>query len=319
MTPANGDVELIRPDEAVLRVAVTSIRARLRRVRRLYSRAIANPNAAEPVHKLRVATRRATAALGMFGEFLPPRRAKRMAKLLKRIRRRAGAVRDCDVLIARFSSSQPQDDAPTFLRRIKASRVRSQAALVALYKKKVDSGRFKRKTRKLLGACLRRGVRCPEKAQQRFADWAPAHLRGLVDDFFQAASPDLDDFNQLHLFRIKAKSLRYAMELVAPAFPSEFRTEFYPLVERLQEILGSIHDEAQFLQTVAARLTETAKASDIAGLTHHMAQEQRTLEKLEQEFASWWTPERRDELQRRFEQLLLLQRDRPVLAGLSEN
>src|SRR5262249_55938712 len=124
---------------------------------------------------------------------------------------------------------------------------------------------------------------------------------------------------QLHQFRIHAKTLRYAMELVAPAFAPEFRQELYPVVEHLQGLLGAINDESNFLRTVATRLSETAKASDIAGLTHRMAQEQRTLDELERDFASWWTPERREDLRRRFEHMLAPGGDDGQLAGAVRN
>src|SRR5437879_5070487 len=54
----------------------------------------------EYVHQLRVATRRARAALDIFAPCLPPKVHKAAKKRLRRIRRAAGAARDWDVFLA---------------------------------------------------------------------------------------------------------------------------------------------------------------------------------------------------------------------------
>jgi CHAD domain-containing protein len=57
----------------------------------------------ESVHRLRVATRRAIAAMDAFHDLLPMRRSKWFAKRLRRIRRSAGEARDLDVLTDRLA------------------------------------------------------------------------------------------------------------------------------------------------------------------------------------------------------------------------
>src|SRR2546423_3589961 len=56
----------------------------------------------EHVHRLRVATRRAAAALKLYRDRLPQKDARWGKKQLRKIRRAAGEVRDLDVLIARL-------------------------------------------------------------------------------------------------------------------------------------------------------------------------------------------------------------------------
>src|SRR5438874_6648593 len=53
----------------------------------------------EPVHKLRVAARRASAALDTFADLLPGKLYRRTRKAVKRLRRSAGAARDTDVFL----------------------------------------------------------------------------------------------------------------------------------------------------------------------------------------------------------------------------
>lgn len=56
-------------------------------------------NCVEDMHDLRVATRRAVAALRSFRRFVPKRDTRRMRRDLRRLRRAAGEARDLDVLI----------------------------------------------------------------------------------------------------------------------------------------------------------------------------------------------------------------------------
>ena len=83
------------------------------------------------------------------------------------------------------------------------------------------------------------------------------------------------------------------MELVTTTFPPPFSKELYPVVERLQSLLGDINDEANFICSIGRRLTNEAKLSDVDGLKHRMAQEQHTLDELERGFSHWWTADRR--------------------------
>ena len=60
--------------------------------------------------------------------------------------------------------------------------------------------------------------------------------------FFAAVPRDATDLAALHMFRIRGKELRYAMEVLAGAFSDEFRTRLYPIVESIQERLGEVND-----------------------------------------------------------------------------
>src|SRR5262245_11473393 len=62
----------------------------------------------EHVHQLRVATRRADAAMRAFADFLPRRKAKKLRRALKRIRRAAGEARDHDVMAMRFQTPREE-------------------------------------------------------------------------------------------------------------------------------------------------------------------------------------------------------------------
>jgi CHAD domain-containing protein len=293
------------PDKSVIEVALSTLDDRLKAVRKRFAQAVRHGGKnAERVHQLRVATRRAAAALGLYHDLVPRKIAKRMDARLKRIRRTAGDIRDCDMLLARFSSEVAQAESPSFIKRTDSQRVAAYRDLCRLHQNHSSSGRLKRQTRKLLAKTRHKAERRPRLATQKFDAWAPERLRLFVNEFFEAAAPDLRDFSQLHRFRIRSKALRYAMELVASTFPPEFKNELYPVIQRLQTLLGNINDEANFLKSVGTRLANQAKPGDVDGLKHRMAQEQHALDELEREFSDWWTTARREMLQRRFEEMI---------------
>jgi CHAD domain-containing protein len=82
-------------------------------------------------------------------------------------------------------------------------------------------------------------------------------LSGLLTNLEEAAGADLSDYSRLHRVRIFGKRLRYAMEVFADCFPPSFRTDLYPDVEEMQDILGAANDShvaGQRLRTLAEKV-----------------------------------------------------------------
>src|SRR5712672_1585897 len=87
------------PADSVARAALAE---RLVAVRHFLDHALGGSDEAEGIHQLRVWTRRASAALKLFEPALPSSQAKRMKKLLRKLRRTAGSIRDCDIHLQRL-------------------------------------------------------------------------------------------------------------------------------------------------------------------------------------------------------------------------
>src|SRR5689334_7523064 len=87
------------PADSVARIALAE---RLVAVRHFLDNALGGSDEAEQIHQLRVWTRRASAALKLFDPALPRSQAKRMKKLLRKLRRTAGDIRDCDIHLERL-------------------------------------------------------------------------------------------------------------------------------------------------------------------------------------------------------------------------
>ena len=197
----------------------------------------------EHVHRLRVATRRAGAALKIFQSCLPEKVFRRARKQLRAIRRAAGEARDWDVFVA------------DLLQRRKQGSVKEHAGIDFLLG--YGSGQRDAVQVHLVDAGIAYGpgfgeliedtiqaIREPSDngASRLLRDLGRFLLGNLMREFDWAASQNLDDYNQLHQVRILGKQLRYAMEVLVDCFPSTFREEIYPRVEEMQEILGNAND-----------------------------------------------------------------------------
>jgi CHAD domain-containing protein len=304
MNPVSQRVDPIGREDPVVRAAAELLRLRLKLVRQRFSQAARCGGDVEKIHQLRVATRRVSAALDLFRELLPRKAAKKIARLQGRIRRAAGKIRDCDLLLARFDEPAANGQSVPLVARIRERRQKAYESLCAVHRKYVVSGEMKRRTKTLLRKTRRKDQRHADSVSERFSQWCPARLQSCLADFFEAAAPSLDDFSQLHRFRIRAKALRYAIELVAPAFARELSTELYPEVERLQTLLGEINDESTILAALGKEVADDRTACYAEELERQIARARQAIREREDAYAAWWTPERREQLKRRFQELV---------------
>lgn len=313
MSQSSKWIEGIAPDGGVREAARLSLEARLATVFRLLPLAAERADEdVEHVHRLRVATRRATAALRLYADWLPRGTMRWLKKRLRKIRRAAGDARDLDVLAERLRR-ELGDRAGGLLNEISRRRTAAQPEIVAVAESCGRQDRFQRKVHKLLGGIGPRD-KCAKKEETApsFRQWARERLADVADRFFaamptsatsassaeptSAESGSGSDTSALHQFRIRSKALRYAVELLSPAFEPELRGEYYPVIEQVQERLGQINDHV----TGAARLREwcsgvpDADSQDL--LEALVQQEQVRLAEAIAEFHQWWTPERAEAL-----------------------
>ena len=296
MGPSGKWVEGIFPDGSVEDAARRSLEARLTTVNHwLPLAAYLADQDPEHVHRLRVSTRRAVAALRLYRDCLRSKPARWLNKRLKKIRRAAGEARDFDVLASRLDLTYGQRAGPV-VAIISKRRAAVQPAIIKTAERCRRRDRFVRKTAKLLEC-----IYPPDKHKSQpivFRSWAAKQLNEAAQPFFDALPDEAADTKALHQFRICAKALRYTIELVAPTFGPELRDEYYPLVEELQERLGKIQDHV----TASDRLCKWADDESDAA-THELlrelaAEEGTRLEEELRKFRAWWTAERVEALRR---------------------
>jgi CHAD domain-containing protein len=283
----------VSPDDRTADVAARALAGRLESVRRYLKRVVKSADA-EDAHQLRVWARRADAALRLYADLLPANDVRWFGKRLKRLRKAAGRVRDSDVLARQLAG--PEDRRPDQLR---ADRRRGMKKVRQLAVRLYGSRRLRRRTRKLL-------ARVGDKLAgvERFADRARYSLRPLVETFFAACPAAGADVAALHRFRIRGKELRYALELLAGAFPHAFRNDLYPVVAALQERLGLVNDLATAQRRLAEWLSATGDPAIISHLHRRLAAIGEELVRARADFYGWWTPELREGLRRQIDEFL---------------
>lgn len=289
-------IEGLAPEGGVYEAARLTLEARLRTVAHWLPLAAQHASDdVEYVHRLRVATRRATAALKLYHDWLPRGPYRWLKKRLRTIRRAAGEARDLDVLADRLRR-ELGDRAAGLLSEIAAQRVAAQPAIVDAAARCADKDRYLRKVHKLLAGIAPRDKNGKGEAERCFSSWAHDRLDEVVAKSFAALPTHRDDPAELHQFRIRIKALRYAIELLAPSFGAKLRQVHYPVVEELQERLGRINDHV----TGAARLQKWSHATSDAQLQElldTLAQQENIRQTDEiAEFRQWWTPDRVAEL-----------------------
>ncbi len=296
-------IKRTKPEHPITKVARLAFRERQKAVW-YYARLAAKrwKDDIEYVHQLRVATRRARAALQIFADLVPKREARRMNKRLRELRQAAGNARDLDVLGKRLGQIAEQKEGShlgPIVEQIAARRRKAQKPLANTYKK-AKRKRFKGRSRALLRAVQWQR----QEREATLAEAAQATLAPLVDEFFTASRADLSGIEVLHQMRISGKQVRYAMELLAGAFDESFRRNLYATVEEVQEKLGTINDHATAITMFNGWFERADYNGSRAELGELIAQEEKQLNAKCQEFRDSWTAERSTELGQHFATVL---------------
>jgi CHAD domain-containing protein len=255
------------------------------------------------VHQLRVESRRAAAALDLFNDFIPVRQKARLDKQLKKIRHAAGQARDLDVLIDLLARDKTGQDSNALLEIARRHRKKAQADLRRA-RKRVQG--FTGQVKKLL-----KNAEAEAEAKRHrlgFAPWAHLRLHPIAAKFFEEAPPADASLKKLHAFRIKAKQLRYMMEMLEPAFPAAFKKELLPRVESLQDRLGEIIDITERRKRFKKWLSKTGSKTARLHLREHIALDASRLEQARADFTAWCTPAFLQKLHADFDAVLGAQR-----------
>jgi CHAD domain-containing protein len=239
------------------------------------------------------------ATLKLYAGLLPKKEAKKLRKALRKIRNAAGVARDLDVL-AHGHESDTGTGAHKFLEDVRQRREAAQKPIATIRRTLKRKNRFRHQIDVVLEKMAEEDTRL---ASDSFGRWANARLRKILKRFFKASPSSLHDLKSLHRFRIRGKELRYAMELLAPAFPAAFREQLYPAIEELQERLGDIHDHAVARTRFDRWINQIKSKREIVHMRKLLGQELDKLDTLVAEFASWWTPEFEAKLRESFERL----------------
>lgn len=224
----------------------------------------------EPLHRMRVASRRLRAGLRTFRICISGKYYRRIYSETRAITRALGEARDADVQIAFLKKARKKASATrgrtgkgvvdmrgalleaiTFLHgRLRRERSRSQKNVLAALEKVENKNLHESLDRAGLQrspALGRRGHRNPSPLTFLAAEQIGRCYADLL-----AYEPWLqypDATAEHHAMRIAAKNLRYTMEVFAPVYRLGLR-KYISRIARLQKVLGDLHDTDVWIDMV---------------------------------------------------------------------
>ena len=224
----------------------------------------------EGVHQMRVGARRLRSALRLFEAWLPVGATRLLTRELHWLGRELGRARDLDVfaleLLGPITTSRPGDEG---LATLHAATESARADAHAAVRAALRAPRYA-----LLVLRLGRFVEGPVRRGQRVALAAPARraLRPLLRQraaHMRELGGRLDELSaaELHRLRIRAKRLRYAIELLGPLFDGREVSRRARRLADLQDTLGHLNDLASaeaLLGQLRERLASAAASPALA-------------------------------------------------------
>lgn len=238
----------------------------------------------EYVHQLRIAARRAHVGIELFSALIPKATLSSLRNSLRRIRQAADEARNWDVMIARLSRGEGRR--PVVLEQIWRRRRAAQGPIVAVhcemeaeaYRDQIDQIVQKVKSNR------------NNEGRRRYVRQAPRYLAPVVKQFFKASESNPTTIESLHKLRIRAKKVRYTMEITAAAFDSVFRKKLYPQITFCQDFLGILNDHATAKKLFGEWASSSKDVAEKAFLEGWLLAEQQATDDLREVFLTTWTP-----------------------------
>lgn len=221
----------------------------------------ADPDAlADHVHALRVGTRRAGVALAAFRPVIGPRDARPATRIVRSLRRAAGALRDCDVHGALFADLTGRGASGHVAAADHALALLAQDRVVAGQHLREALTRYTPASARAAARRIERAAPGRAEGDETLADLGIAGVRALAIAARRASAADLSVSDNLHTLRLAMKRLRYTSELFAPVLEPSVREAVLPELERAQQVFGEAND----VSTLVDRLSRYVRDLDTA-------------------------------------------------------
>ncbi len=226
------------------------------------------------LHEVRIACRRAEAALRLCQGAADCRAGRWLKRRLKTLRRACNDARDDDVL-CQWVQRHGTSSSKSLRQAIRTHRAEVQPRIVVLARRLSDKQRFERRSNKVLKqlrVCERQGQIAQAFGRRLFAE---------VHHFVKALPSQREDTSALHRLRIIGKRLRYASELVTEIWPDVALVELNEHLHSLQDRLGAIHDHVVGTRRLRRRSLDR-------GVRPLVRKAQGAAVRLQRNFWRWW-------------------------------
>ncbi|MDR1514245.1 MAG: CHAD domain-containing protein [Synergistaceae bacterium] len=212
----------------------------------------------ECLHRMRVASRRLRAALGLLGEQAGMEDARGFFKLIRSVTRRLGEARDIDVQVlwlGEFVKSRAKNEMPGVERlilRLVQSRAKKQPAITRLLMNLSDGALMSDARTKLESARIdldMKGTGDGAGDVERAVKVIGLQIESMMRHSVFLSSPEASDAH--HRLRIEIKRLRYAIEIYRGLYSdTEGLDRCICALKKLQDALGELHDADVWIAAV---------------------------------------------------------------------
>jgi CHAD domain-containing protein len=202
----------------------------------------------DDIHDLRVASRRIRTILDVFSDHLPNKKVKNWEKEIRTITRSFGQVRDLDVQIDLINNIYKSTENPGLrsgLRRVRLrlkqkrqQRQTDTSEAISLIINSTSIAEMETWTKAVIEKADDEVFFSAELFQVGYKK-----IQSRLDEFlfYEVFIFDPDRIRELHQMRIKAKRLRYALEVFSELYQLELDFAL-DITRQVQEYLGNIHD-----------------------------------------------------------------------------
>jgi inorganic triphosphatase YgiF len=208
---------------------------------------------AESIHVMRVGVRRLRGALRLFRDELPAERAAWLRAALEPLMDALGAVRELDVFLALLDSCRSAgglalDDPRERCARERAAAVEALRELLAAPESAqlvLELGSLAFEAAQPAGGAGPFALGSAREHARELAAACDRRARKAGRSFATAGEAEL------HRLRLRVKSARYAVELLAPLLPAKRAQRYVRRAAELQQLLGDVTDASAARQLLA--------------------------------------------------------------------
>lgn len=254
------EIEGLNCQDNALEWATEVLRVRFEEIQDLRGAAL-DFNDVEGVHQMRVATRRLRSALNDFAPLMDKRPLKRVRKDLKQLADALGTVRDEDVAIAALEKLQnavPNEEIKNGLQSLIAERrIERENKQMDLMEILAISHLANLQENFTLAIAEAASGKKAVQSEITFTEAGSEAVSEGLQEFLDAGAALYNPFGieELHELRIKAKRLRYAIELFTSCWGEQI-TFFAEQIADIQSHLGELHDCDVWIENLSRLLSK---------------------------------------------------------------
>jgi CHAD domain-containing protein len=206
----------------------------------------------DPVHDMRVASRRMRAGFTIFGGCFPAGQFSKWQKEIRRVTRRLGEARDLDVqkdyltqLMAGLTAGQKRKRAGIvrLYLRLSQRRERAQPGLIEALDRLDSSGVLGEMEQAFGHLQAQARIRKAGKSSPYVYEQARSLIEARLEDMlaYESFVTEPERKEELHQMRIEAKRLRYTMEYFESCYEGKLKSHVKN-ARQAQTLLGQLHD-----------------------------------------------------------------------------